>query len=305
MKNILILFVLLGFAKSLLSCKKTDSSKSMTLITYKFDLQGHRGARGILPENSLQAFQKAIDIGVNTLELDVVISKDSMVVVSHDAYMNPDVCLNAQGQKISDSSQFNLYKMNYEDIKTFDCGSLQHPNFPEQKPLKTHKPLLSEVIKMTTDNLKKKGTRVSLNIEIKSSPETDGVYHPKPDVFADLVIKTIKNELIPLNKINIQSFDKRVVRYVIDHYPEISTAYLVENGSFYENLQDLGKTPQIYSPYFKTLDSLDVKQAHNSGVKVIPWTVNEISDMQNLLELGVDGLITDYPNRAKALQSSN
>lgn len=283
------------------SCKDQTNSKSMTYKSYKFDLQGHRGARGILPENSLQAFQKAIDLGVNTLELDVVVSKDSLIVVSHEAYMNPQICLNSDGQKISDKNEFNLYQMTYAEIKAHDCGSLQHPDFPNQKTIKTYKPLLSEVIQLTTKNLREKGRRVSLNIELKSSTETEGLYHPSPEVFVDLVMKTIKQELIPLTKINIQSFDKRIVQYVIDDYPGISTAYLIEEGSFYENLKELGRTPKIYSPYYEILDSLEIKQAHDSGVKVIPWTVNEISDMKTLLELGVDGIITDYPNRAKAL----
>jgi len=277
----------------------------MVFKKYNFDLQGHRGARGILPENSLEAFQKAIDLDVNTLELDVVISKDSMVVVSHEAYINPKICLDKKGQDIKDSLQYNIYKMNYAEIKKIDCGSIKHPDFPEQKTIKTHKPLLSEVIKMTTDNLKEKGRRVSLNIELKSSPETDDIYHPKPEIFVDLVIKTIKNQPIPLYKINLQSFDKRILRYIIDEYPNISVAYLVEDGKFYENLTDLNRTPQIYSPFYKTLDSTDIQNAHNSGVKVIPWTVNEISDMNRLLEMGVDGIITDYPNRAKAIHSGN
>ncbi|RRO21850.1 glycerophosphodiester phosphodiesterase family protein [Flavobacteriaceae bacterium 14752] len=304
MKNYLILFTLSVFSIGIISCKKSKPSKPMALKSYTFDLQGHRGARGILPENSLQAFQKAIDLGVNTLELDVVVSKDSLIVVSHDPYMNPKICLNPQGQKISDKPEFNLYKMTYDEIQSFDCGSQQHSGFPKQKTMTTYKPLLSEVIQMTTDNLREKGRRVSLNIELKSSPDTDHVYHPKPDVFVDLVMKTIKSELIPLNKINIQSFDKRIIQYVIDQYPRISTAYLVEEGNFYDNLEDLGRTPQIYSPIYTNVDSLDIKRAHDSGVKVIPWTVNEISDMQNLLELGVDGIITDYPNRAKALHKS-
>ncbi len=276
----------------------------MALKKYTFDLQGHRGARGILPENSLQAFQKAIDLGVNTLELDVVVSKDSLIVVSHDPYMNPKICSTPQGQQISDKSEFNLYKMTYDEIKSFDCGSQQHPDFPKQKTMSTFKPLLTEVIQMTTDNLREKGRRVSLNIELKSSPDTDDVYHPGPDEFVELVMKTLKSQMIPLNKINIQSFDKRIIQYVIDHYPRISTAYLVEEGDFYENLEDLGRTPQIYSPIYTIVDSLDIKRAHDSGVKVIPWTVNKISDMQELLELGVDGIITDYPNRAKALHKS-
>lgn len=271
----------------------------MALKKYQFDLQGHRGARGILPENSLEAFQKAIDINVNTLELDVVVSRDSLVVVSHDPFMNPQICLDTVGQKISNKSDYNLYKMTYEEIKTFDCGSLGHPDFKNQKQLKTYKPLLSDVLKMTIQNIREKDQSVALNIELKSSPKTDGIYHPKPEVFVDLVMNTIKKESMPLNKINIQSFDKRIVRYVIDNYPQISTAYLVEDGSFYENLQELGKTPHIYSPLYKNLDSLDIKNAHKKGVAVIPWTVNNMDYMLKLLEMGVDGIITDYPNLAK------
>lgn len=301
MKKFLILLTLSVFSIGVISCKKSKPSEPMALKKYKFDLQGHRGARGILPENSLEAFQKAIDLNVNTLELDVVVSKDSLIVVSHEAYMNPEICKDFNGNIISKKSVFNLYEMTYDEIKSFDCGSQQHPSFPEQKTIPTYKPLLSEVIQMTTDNLREKGRRVSLNIELKSSPKTDDVYHPSPDVFVDLVMKAIKSEMIPLNKINIQSFDKRIIQYVIDHYPRISTAYLVEEGDFYDNLEDLGRTPQIYSPIFTNVDSLDIKHAHDSGVKVIPWTVNKMSDMQNLLELGVDGIITDYPNRAKVL----
>ncbi|MBS3738746.1 MAG: glycerophosphodiester phosphodiesterase [Psychroflexus sp.] len=272
--------------------------------SYKFDLQGHRGARGILPENSLPAFQKAVDLGVNTLELDVVISKDSLVVVSHEAYMNPEICLDPNGEKIKDQTAYNLYNMTYEEIKSFDCGSLVHPDFPDQTLAKTHKPLLTEVIKLSTEHLRDKGKRVGLNIELKSSPKTDNVFHPSPQVFVDLVVKSIKEELIPLNKITIQSFDKRVIQYVKDNYPQLAVAYLVEQGNFYDNLQSLERTPDIYSPQYGVLDSLDIKQAHDSGVKVIPWTVNDISDMKTLLEMGVDGLITDYPNKAKVLHKS-
>jgi glycerophosphoryl diester phosphodiesterase len=213
--------------------------------------------------------------------------------------MNPVICFDPQGNKISEKSSFNLYEMTYEEIKAFDCGSLKHPNFPEQKPQTTYKPLLSEVIKLTTKNLREKGQRASLNIELKSSQETDNIYHPEPKVFVDLVLKTVNQELIPLNKINIQSFDERILRYCIDQYPMISVAFLVEDGEFYDNLQKLGKTPQIYSPHFSLVDSLTIEQAHKSGIKVIPWTVNEMDKVQELLELGVDGIITDYPNKAR------
>jgi len=271
----------------------------MTVKRYNFDLQGHRGARGILPENSIEGFKAAIDYGVNTIELDVVVSKDSLVVVSHEAYMNPKICTDSKGNQIKDKSAFNLYEMTYEQIKAFDCGSLKHPDFSEQEPKSTSKPLLSEVIKLSSENFKQKGEWVSLNIELKSSPDTDNIYHPKPEVFVDLVVRTIKNESIPLSIINLQSFDERILRYIIDKYPGINVAYLVEDGNFYNNLQKLGKSPQIYSPHYSLVDSLMIKQAHKSGIKIIPWTVNDMKKMQELLELGVDGIITDYPNNAR------
>ncbi len=290
-------FIIIG----LLSCNNPSKKNTVKVNRYAFDLQGHRGARGILPENSLEAFQKAMDFGVNTLELDVVISKDSLVVVSHEAYMNPKICKKPDGQKVQSKSDFNLFEMTYAEIKQFDCGSMGHPDFPDQKPMETYKPLLSEVIQLSTKNLREKGFRPVLNIEIKSSPETDGIFHPEPEIFVDLVVSTIKNGLIPTYMIVLQSFDERVVRYIIDNYSEFKAAYLVEKGRFYDNLEKLGKTPQIYSPLYTLLDSVQVKQAHDSGLKVIPWTVNNVTDMRALLEMGVDGMITDYPNKAKPI----
>ncbi len=273
----------------------------MNIDRYAFDLQAHRGGAAILPENSLEAFQKAIDFRVTTLELDVVISKDSLVVVSHEAYMRPGMCKTPAGELIQDKEEFNLFKMNYSEIKSFDCGSLGNPKFPDQNKLTTYKPLLSEVIQLTTENFRKKGKRVSLNIEIKSSPETDDIYHPKPEEFVRLVTSTIRNASIPLSKITIQSFDQRILREMAKKHPRIKTAFLVEEGNLHDNITDLQIIPSVYSPYYKLLDSVQVKQAHDMGLKVIPWTVNQLSDMQNLLEMGVDGLITDYPNIAKPL----
>ena len=304
MKPVVLILMLSVFFSSFISCKNKENSNTMTFKKYNFDLQGHRGARGILPENTLPAFQKAIDIGVNTLELDVVISKDSRVVVSHEAYMNPKICLDNEGKEILEKTAFNLYEMDYDDIKTFDCGSLPHPDFPQQQQVKSYKPLLSDVIKLVTKNSKDKADGIALNIELKSSPETDGIFHPKPKVFVDLVMKIIKDESIPLNKITLQSFDKRIVKQISKDYPEISVAYLVEEGNLKNNLKELGLNPQIYSPYYEIINSLQIQQAHDKGIKVIPWTVNDMEVMQNLLEIGVDGIITDYPNLAKAYHKS-
>jgi glycerophosphoryl diester phosphodiesterase len=286
------------------SCKPNPElePKPMTEMKYNFDLQGHRGVRGLMPENSLEAFQKALDIGVNTIELDVVISRDSLVVVSHEAFMNPKFCLTPDGDTITDKSAYNLYKMNYKDIKSFDCGTLPHLDFPEQKKIKTYKPLLSEVIKLRTEQFEEMDSIPSFNIEIKSDAETDNIYHPKPEVFVDLIVEVLKTESIPDHKITLQSFDKRVVRYSLENYPHYQVAFLVYEGNLRDNLKELGKIPQIYSPLYSLLDSVQVKQAHDLGLKVIPWTVNSVDDMKELLEMGVDGIITDYPNLAKPLQ---
>ena len=236
-----LLFIALIISFCLNACRSNTQPMDTTDKKYSFDLQGHRGARGLLPENTLTAFQKAIDIGVNTLELDVVISKDSQVVVSHEAYMNPKICLDATGNKISNKKAFNLYEMNYEEIKAFDCGSLPHPDFPNQKQEKSYKPLLTEVIKLaktnsTTDN------SINLNIELKSSRQTDDVYHPQPDVFVNLVIETILKESFPLEKVSLQSFDVRILQHIIDNYPDIAVAYLVEDGQLEDNLETLGES---------------------------------------------------------------
>lgn len=286
----------------LMSCKDKHKPDSMHSKQYDFDLQGHRGARGLYPENTLQAFQKAIDIGVNTLELDVVISKDSLVVVSHEAFMNPKICKTPDGDIVKDSLSYNLYEMAYDDIKAFDCGSMKHTDFPEQKPIKSYKPLLSEVLDLITKTAKSNEHIPALNIEIKSNAETDDIYHPKPRAFVELVVDELKRENIPENKIILQSFDKRVVRYTLKKYPEFKTAYLTYEGNLSENLKGLGEIPHIYSPLYHIVDSSQIQMAHNKGIKVIPWTINTTEDLQKMLELGVDGIITDYPNRAKLFQ---
>ena len=286
----------------LASCGNSRKQKTVKVEKYAFDLQAHRGGASIYPENSIQAFQQAIEMDVTTLELDVVVSKDSMIVVSHEPFMRPGLCKTPEGEPVESAEEYNLYEMTYAEIKTFDCGSLPSEEFPKRKNLETYKPLLSEVIQLTTSNFRERGTRVSLNIELKSSPETDNIYHPEPEEFVRLVLLTIKNELIPVYKITLQSFDERIIREVNEKYPMFQTAYLVNEGNVFDNITKIKSVPKIYSPYYELLDSLQVKQAHDMGMKVIPWTVNEFKDMKALLEMGVDGLITDYPNLAKAIQ---
>ncbi len=277
----------------------------------KFDVQGHRGARGLKPENTVPAFLTALDYGVTTLELDVVITKDKQVVVSHEPWMNFAICTTPDGQPIKekDEKKFNIYQLTYQQVKQFDCGSIGNPRFPEQEKIKTIKPLLSDVI-VAAENHIKSFTKyeVDYNIEIKSEKELDGTFQPSPEEFSDLIY-TLIDQYLPLSRVVIQSFDFRVLKYWHTKYPEVRLAALVENEKgVEENLKDLGFTPSIYSPYFKLLTKEIVKDLRTKVVssnekklqkmRVIPWTVNEEKDMLAIKGMGVDGFITDYPNRA-------
>lgn len=273
----------------------------------RFDIQGHRGARGLRPENSIPAFIMAIDSGVTTLELDVAITKDKQVVVSHEPWMSASICMDSTGSAINEKEEkkFNIYQMTYEQVQLFDCGSIGNPKFPQQEKLKTSKPLLRDVIVAVENHIKSYATyEVDYNIEIKSSPESDKKFHPTIEEYSDLVYQLV-DEYIPLERVVIQSFDFRVLKYWHQKYPGIRLAALVENKkSIDENLADLGFKPSTYSPYFRLLDRDKVKYLHQQRIRVVPWTVNEISDMLSLKGMGVDGLITDYPDRAKKYKNT-
>jgi len=268
----------------------------------KFDVQGHRGARGLKPENTIPGFLFAVDSGVTTIELDVVITKDKQVVVSHEPWMSAAICLDPTGSPLQpkDEKKFNIYRLTYNEIKQFDCGSLGNKNFPHQEKIMIAKPLLSEVIVAVENHIKSYGSyEVDYNIEIKSSPEGDKKFHPSVEEFSDLVYNLV-DQYLPLERIVIQSFDFRVLKYWHKKYPHIRLAALVENTkSIDKNLEALGFKPSVYSPYFKLLTKDKVNYLQKQKIRVIPWTVNEVSDMLSLKGMGVDGFITDYPDRAK------
>ena len=260
----------------------------------QIDIQGHRGCRGLFPENSLPAFEKAIDLGVNTLELDLAISKDNKVVVSHEPYMNPLICSTPNGDEIPDSLgiTYNLYKMNYDDIRQYDCGSKVHPIYPNQIKTKTYKPLLSEVFEL----VKSKNSDVWFNIEIKSEPEYYDIYTPQPKAYVKLVLDEIKAHNM-FNHVNLQSFDIAILEAIKIQAPKMKVALLVdENESIEKKMKSMSFQPDIISPYYKLLSNDSVKSYQKEGFQVIPWTVNEKDDMKQMITWQVDGIITDYPN---------
>lgn len=261
--------------------------------------QGHRGCRGNMPENTIPAMKKALDMGVQVLELDVVISKDKQVVVSHDSYMSSEIMLKPSGDTISttEAKGLILYAMDYSDIKKYDAGSKHNIHFPQQQNFKTYKPLLSELIDSVERYAREKKLPMPMyNIEIKSQPKTDKIEQPEPQEFVDLVLKVCKNKGI-LKRMNIQSFDVRPLQLIHQQYPAVvKLSFLTANPkTLEENLKDLGFTPDFYSPYYKTVTGEVVKLCHEKQIKIIPWTVNTKQEIDALLALDVDSIITDYP----------
>lgn len=270
------------------------------------DLQGHRGCRGILPENSQIGFIKAIDIGVNTLEMDVVISKDSQVVVSHEAYLSTEICKALSGDTLTDEEgkSIRLFDLNYEDIAAFDCGSKPHPRFPTQTKNVSKKPLLSNVLFNCESYIKKNNYPIiNYNIETKTAPKTDNILHPEPAKFVALLLKEIENASIQ-GEVCIQSFDPRTLQIIKKKNLPYQISLLVENEmTIEENIKRLGFKPDVYSPDYIYVNKELVHYCRTNGILLKPWTVNEESAIKKMLELGVDGIITDYPDHAKTIMN--
>ncbi len=269
------------------------------LISTAFDWQGHRGARGLYPENTINAMKEALKYPVNTLELDVVISKDNQIVVSHEPWMSEEICLSPKGEAIK-NRQVNLYKMSYADIAKYDCGSKSHPRFPRQKMIKESKPLLKDLIKDLVSSGK------NFNIEIKSTieDEKDG-FQPEYKKFTDEVISLVK-KLLPLNRFSIQSFDWRVLKYLNEKYPDVTLVALRESAFTLDGvITELGFSPDIFSPDYELITAADVASFHEKKIKVIPWTVNTTEAMNKMIAMHVDGIITDYPDLIKDVPASS
>jgi glycerophosphoryl diester phosphodiesterase len=294
-------WIILTFCSIVVLFSCTESNRASYGDDKVLDIQGHRGARGLMPENSIPGFIKALEVGVNTLELDLCVTADSQVIVSHEPYFSPDFCLMPDGSEITLSPQeTNIFKMKYSEVKNWDCGSKPHQRFPGQEKMKTYKPLLSEVFSQAEDYMSKSRSKnpAAYNIELKSMKGYEGIFHPEPQVFVDLVYKEI-NGKVPWERVTIQSFDFRILQLFKSKYPDVQLAQLVENDlSWSKNVDSLGFKPDIYSCYYKRLDENIVSDLQQKGIKVIPWTVNEISEMKELIGWGVDGIITDYPDRA-------
>ena len=298
MNRIILFFVLIIFSCS--TTKKVNQQINSTGLP-AFDKEGHRGCRGLMPENTIPAMLKAIDLAVTTLEMDAVVTKDKKIILSHEPFFNHEITTKPDGSFVIEQEEktLNIYKMEYSETQKYDVGLKPHPRFPQQQRSKAVKPLLSDLISQVEKYVDdKKLKQVFYNIETKSQPATDNIYHPAPAEFVELLMAVIKTKGIE-DRVIIQSFDFRTLQYLHQHYPSIKTAMLIEDydkRGLDEQLKALGFVPTIYSPDYSLVNDDLLKKCHQQNIKVIPWTVDDKPTMDKLRRMGVDGIITDYPN---------
>jgi glycerophosphoryl diester phosphodiesterase len=286
-----------------------------------FDLQGHRGARGLAPENTLVAFAKALGIGVTTLELDLAMTRDGVLVVSHDPKLNPNLTrlngtfLSADGPAIRN--------LTLSEVKAYDVGRLK-PDTPYARTLSQQAatdgapiPTLAEVFGLA------KETTVRFNIETKITPASGGET-PDPETFVRAIVEIARRAGV-VDRISIQSFDWRTLKAAATLAPEIPRACLTSESRGFDTVQkgkpgvslwtgfDAGEFGgstvkiakaarcDVWSPNFASVTEETVNEAKEAGLVVIPWTVNELADAERLIGWGVDGMISDYPDRVRAI----
>jgi glycerophosphoryl diester phosphodiesterase len=258
------------------------------------DIQGHRGARGLLPENTLPAFSKALELGVDTLELDTGVTRDGVVVVHHDRRLNPDVA-RLNGKWVTAQAP-TIFSLTFDELQAYDVGRIRPGSeyaqrFPHQKPLDgTRIPKLSALF-----SLAEPYKSMRFNIETKLSPgHPDETLAPEP--FARVLIAEIRKAGAE-RRTTIQSFDFRTLKVVEREAPEIATVYLTEaKDSQPQKVKQAGA--KTWSPDWRALSAEIVKEAQRLGLRVVVWTVNEPADIQRMRDWGVDGVISDYPDRA-------
>ena len=271
------------------------------MLASAFDLQGHRGARGLAPENTLPAFATALATGVATLELDTGVTKDGVVVIHHDRRLNPDIARGPDGHWVEAPAPL-IHQLSFEQLQRYDVGRLRPGSetaqlFPEQQPADGARiPRLAELF----DLVKKAGNEaMRFNIETKLTPQAPEETLP-PLAFARALLAEIRKAGVE-SRTSIQSFDWRTLQVVEREAAEIATVYLTgRRGAESQPMAVHAAGGRIWSPNHEAMDSAALVEARALGLKVVPWTVNEPAEIERVLDLGVDGLISDYPDRARA-----
>jgi glycerophosphoryl diester phosphodiesterase len=313
--NLLAIFMLKLFKLLVLT-----TAAILSGCTTVIDVQGHRGARGLMPENTIPAFARALELGVSTLELDVGITHDGVVVVHHDIHLNPDIARNAAGEWLANRPS-SISSLSYAQLQTYDVGRLKlgtpyQKRYPEQQALDDIKiPRLVDVLEL----VKKSGNNtITISIETKISPLTPEATLP-PEVFVDAVLKVLTDTGMS-SRVILQSFDWRTLRYAQKVAPYLPTVYLSAQQKFLDNIADSDAKPSlwtagfslekyktvpamvqaaggwIWSPYYGDVTAETISEAKALGLKVVVWTVNEPKQIEKMLDLRVDGIISDRPD---------
>jgi len=291
--------------------------------SYAFDLEGHRGARCLAPENTLAGFRTALGIGVTTLETDMQVTRDGVIVISHNARLNPDITRGPDGKWLASEGPA-IHALNIDEVAHYDVGRINPASayardFPEQIPVDGQRiPTLAELLALVQSS----GKPVRLNIETKLDPNRPDEA-PDPIAFASMVVDAVQTAGMQ-NRVVVQSFDWRTLVQMRKLAPDIPTSCLTIETSNTNNVRsrdggasawtaglDLrdfdGSLPKmvkkagcrIWSPFWRNVSTDRVDEAHALGLTVLPWTVNDPKDMQRLIDLNVDGIITDYPDRLR------
>lgn len=269
--------------------------------TYKVDVQAHRGGMGLYPEESLEAMLNSVDLGVNTLEMDLCVSQDHKVMLSHDKYFHHRYSTRPDGTPVmAGDEKVYLYTLPYSEIVKWDTGIKENPDWPEKKCIPTHKVLAADVVTAVEEYTKEKGLPpMYYNIEIKSDDEEgEGTLWPEYHEFTD-VCMAVLDSLNLGDRLIIQCFDERALNYINEKYPghRISSLWESWEKDFDAQMALLDFIPEWVSPPSENVDSLFMARAHEKGMKVVTWTVDDPAEMKRLMDLRVEGIISNYPDR--------
>jgi len=303
------IFIFLSLILLTISCSSTDIKNQS--LRPELDLQGHRGARGLKPENTWPAFEEAIKFNMVTLELDTVLTKDKRIVIHHDSETNPVICQNNDGTEITKTS---LYLLTLSELQSLDCGSKKNPAFPNQTSVPGTKLLsIEEFFQKVSEAEKKTKQKYLFNIETKF-PDDGSASDLVVEEHTNLLIAAIEKSKV-VERSTIQSFDMRTLPIVQKKNSKIRTSALfaptyfqgflmtigLGNG-YRESILEKAKSLKvnIISPYFLYVNQKFVNVSHEAKIEVIPWTVNTVKEMKRLESCGVDGIISDYPDMLAA-----
>ena len=271
-------------------------------LTEVVDAQAHRSGMGLMPENSIPAIKNSLDLGANTLEMDLCVTKDGKVILSHDRYFEPRYTTKPDGTEMKRDERVYLYNLTYDEITKYDVGQRYTRSWPQKACVPAVKPLLTEAVAFAENYTKENGlTPVKYNIEIKSDyTSSDGVEGQdwlEYKAFVDACAPVIASLNLG-DRLIVQSFDDRALNYLHEKYPEFTLSYLVRDHDtdFDKFMGLLNFTPEWLSPPHQNVTAEFLAEARARGMKLVTWTVDETAEIKRLMDLKVDGIISNHPD---------